>query len=96
MLAEISVAPDDHWEHMSPYVVQSIRIIKESGLPYHFGPMGTTIEGEPEAIFELIKKLHMNMRQSSKRVSTLVKIDDDVRRPSGRLEGKVKSVEEKL
>ena len=33
MLAFFSVAPSDHWEHMSSYVAKSLKIIKESGLP---------------------------------------------------------------
>jgi len=96
MLAEISVAPSDHWDSMSPYVAESIHIIQTSGLDYQLGAMGTTVEGDPEAVFELIKALHLNMRRHSMRISTSVKIDDDVRRPSGRLQGKIKSVEEKL
>lgn len=96
MLAEISVAPSDHWDHMSPYVAESLKLIKRSGLAYQLGPMGTTIEGDPEEVFDLLKRLHMNMREQSMRVSTSIKIDDDVRRPAGRLEGKIKSVEEQL
>ncbi|OGQ57539.1 MAG: hypothetical protein A3I75_05115 [Deltaproteobacteria bacterium RIFCSPLOWO2_02_FULL_50_16] len=96
MLAFFSVAPSDHWEHMSLYVAKSLEIIQLSGLSYQLGPMGTTVEGEPEAVFELIKKVHIHMRQYSKRISTMVKVDDDVTRPSGRLQGKVASVKEKL
>jgi len=96
MLAEISVAPSDHWQHMSSYVAEMVKLIEQSGLSYRLGAMGTTVEGEPEEVFELIKQLHMQMRLHSQRISTAVKIDDDVRRPRGRLEGKVHSVEDKL
>lgn len=96
MLAEISIAPDDHWEHMSPYVAELIRMIKTSGLSYQLGSMGTVIEGDPEEVFDLIKRLHLNMREQSLRVATSIKIDDDVRRPSGRLQGKVQAVEAML
>ena len=96
MLAFFSVAPDDHWEHMGKYVAKSIQIIKDSGLSYELGPMGTSVEGEPEEVFDLIKKVHINMRQYSQRIGTIVKIDDDVRRPRGRLKGKVGSVKKHL
>ncbi len=96
MLAEISVAPADHWDHMSPYVAESLQLIKNSGLDYQLGPMGTVIEGEPEAVFDLVKSLHLNMRKHSLRISTTIKIDDDVRRPTGRMIGKVVAVEEKI
>jgi len=81
---------------MSSYVAEMVKIIKKSGLDYQLGPMGTTVEGEPELVFDLIKTLHLAMRRHSHRITTSVKIDDDVRRPTGRLQGKVKAVEEKL
>lgn len=96
MLAEISVVPSDHWEHLSPDVAEVVRLIKSSGLDYQLGAMGTTVEGEPDEVFALIKRLHMNMRQHSQRIATSINIDDDVRRPRGRLQGKVRAVEEKL
>jgi len=81
---------------MSPYVAEMVKIIKASGLDFELGAMGTTVEGEPELVFDLIKTLHMAMRRHSHRITTSVKIDDDVRRPSGRLQGKVKAVEAQL
>jgi uncharacterized protein (TIGR00106 family) len=96
MMAFISVAPEDHWDHMSSYVAHAVRILKASGLEYELGPMGTSVEGEPEAIFSVLQQMHMAMRKESKRVSTLIKIDDQVDRPTGRMKDKVQSVKEKL
>lgn len=96
MLAFVSIAPEDHWEHMSPEIAPLVRMIEKSGLAYELGPMGTTIEGEPEAVFELLKELHLFMRGRSKRVSTLIKIDDQVDRPPGRIQEKVESVRRKM
>ena len=96
MLAEISVVPSDHWDHLSPDVAETVRLIKSSGLHYQLGAMGTTVEGDPDEVFELIKRLHMNMRRHSHRIATSINIDDDIRRPTGRLQGKIKAVEEKL
>lgn len=96
MLAFVSVAPEDHWDHMSSYVAEAIQVLRSKGLNYDLGPMGTSIEGEPDQVFEALKAMHMAIRKKSKRVSTLIKIDDQVDRPAGRLLDKVRSVEEKL
>ncbi len=96
MLAFISVAPEDHWEHMSGDIAEAIKVLKKSGLEYEIGSMGTSVEGEPEAVMEALKAMHMALRKRSKRISTLIKIDDQVDRPLGRLKEKVRSVKEKL
>jgi uncharacterized protein (TIGR00106 family) len=96
MLAFISVAPEDHWEHMSPYIAKLVKLIEKSGLNYELGPMGTSIEGAPEAVFKVLEEMHMAMRKESKRVSTFIKIDDQVDRPSGRMKDKVASVQKQL
>jgi uncharacterized protein (TIGR00106 family) len=96
MLAFVSIAPEDHWAHMSPDIAEVIKILEQSGLKYELGSMGTTVEGEPEAVFEIVKRMHLAMRGRSKRVSTLIKIDDQVDRPPGRMVEKVQSVREKL
>jgi uncharacterized protein (TIGR00106 family) len=96
MLAFVSVAPEDHWEHMSPYIAKLVKLIEKSGLNYELGPMGTSIEGAPEAVFKVLEEMHMAMRKESKRISTLIKIDDQVDRPTGRMKDKVASVQKRL
>ncbi|MBB5021223.1 MTH1187 family thiamine-binding protein [Desulfurispira natronophila] len=96
MLAEFSITPIDRGnEHLSPYVAKTIALIKESGLPYELHAMGTIVEGEPEEVFALIQKCHVNMRQFSSRVSTAIKIDDKVG-VTGALQNKVKSVQSQM
>jgi len=95
MLAFFSVSPGDKGEHLSKYVAKSLELIEKSGLDYVIGPMGTTVEGEPEEVFDLIKRCHIQMREFSVRVGTSIKIDDHVGR-TGRLTGKVKSVEKAI
>ena len=57
--------------------------------------MGTTIEGPTDKVFDLIKKLHKNMRKKSKRVSTSIKIDDMAGRKNA-LKYKTAAVEKKV
>ena len=95
MLAEFSISPLDKGESLSAYVAQIIDIIDKSGLSYKLGPMGTTVEGDIDEVFDLIKKCHLKMREMSRRVITNIHIDDR-EGATGRLEGKPKSIEQKL
>ena len=95
MLAIFSIAPHSGEEHLSPYVAQMIEKIKASGLDYQLTAMGTLVEGEPEAVFDLIRDCHLLIRSQSERVGTRIWIDDQVGR-SGRIKDKVKAVEDRL
>lgn len=96
MLAEFSITPiDKGGKSLSEYIAKTINIIKESGLPYELHAMGTIVEGDPDEVFDLIKKCHANMTNFSDRVATSIKIDDR-KGATGRLKGKIVSVENKL
>ena len=95
MLAEFSITPLDKGESVSKYVAGSLKLISESGLNYKISAMGTIVEGEPDEVFDLIKRCHMQMREISNRVSTVIKIDDR-KGKINRLEGKIESVEKHL
>ena len=96
MLVELSVFPlDKGAEGLSTYVAESMKIIKESGLEFEVHALGTLIEGPSDEVFDVIKKCHENMTRFSNRVITTVKIDDR-KGATGRIKGKVQSVEDKL
>lgn len=96
MLAEFSITPiDKKGVNLSEYIVRTLTLVKESGLQYELHAMGTIVEGNAKEVFELIKKCHENMTRYSDRVSTSIKIDDR-KGASGRLKGKIVSVENKL
>ena len=96
MLVEFNITPiDKEGKSLSEYIAKTINIIKESGLQYELHAMGTLVEGDAKEVFDLIKKCHLNMTRFSDRVSTSIKIDDR-KRATGRLKGKVASVENKL
>jgi len=95
MLAFFAIAPSGPDEHLSGYVAQMLDLIDRSGLDYRFGPMGTTVEGGWDEVMGLIGRCHDLMASQSSRVSTTIKIDDQVGR-HGRLSGKIESVESKL
>ncbi|WP_419787437.1 MTH1187 family thiamine-binding protein [Pseudodesulfovibrio sp.] len=79
----------------APYVAQALQIIKDSGLPYELGSMGTVMEGEYDEIMAVIKQCHDAMRQGSGRVYMTMAVDSR-EGDGGRMAQKVGSVEELL
>ena len=95
VLLEFSMSPFDKGESVSAYVARSIDIIDRSGLPYRLTPMGTIIEGERDEVMKVVRDCHEAMRADCRRISTSIRIDyrDG---PGGRIEAKVKAIEERL
>lgn len=60
MIVEIQVlprpagTPDDPHAH----VEAAIAVIQASGLTYEVGPLGTSIEGDPDEIWPLLRQVH--------------------------------------
>ena len=95
VILDFSMYPLDKGESLSPYVARSIRIIKESGLPYEFRSMGTSIEGEWGEVMDVVQRCFETMRRDCNRVVLSLKADYR-QGPGGRMQRKVQSVEEKL
>lgn len=95
MLVSFSVAPFDKGESLSAYVAEILDLIDNSGLDYRLGAMNTTVEGDTDEVFDLLKKCHLKMREFSKRVVTHIAIDDR-EGAFNRLQGKPESIEKKL
>lgn len=93
MLAEFSIAPLlGGSEHLSEAVAEMLKIVDASGLPYELHAMGTIVEGEWNDVMSVIEKCYRFMIDRYPRVSVTIKIDD-ARGRTGRLRGKVESVE---
>lgn len=61
-LVSIQIIPKTkNGENVIPYVDEAIRIIDESGIKYEVHPLETTMEGELEHIFTVIKKMNEKM-----------------------------------
>ncbi len=95
IVSEFSITPIGAGESVSTYVARCEKIVRASGLPHKLTPMGTVIEGEWDEVLTVIRACHMAVRADNRRVSTLIRIDDR-EGPAGRLEAKIRSVEEKL
>lgn len=77
MIAEIQVVPAsmetarDRWAHVDA----AIAVIACSGLPYEVGPLGTTIEGVPDAVWALLRRAHeATLAHGATSVVTVIKV----------------------
>ena len=95
MLLEFSMAPLEKGASVGEYVARSLKIVDESGLDYRLHAMGTIVEGEIDDVLGVLKKCFDAMAADCERITCTAKLDYR-RGHSGRLESKVKSVEEKL
>ena len=106
MLLAFSVAPsgrpagspagseaDDASVHHA--VAEAVRIVRESGLPNHTDSMFTTIEGEWDEVFDVVKRATEAVGRYGSRVSLVIKADI---RPgyTGELTGKLDRLEQAL
>ena len=92
MLAMFSTFPIDKGPALGKDVAKVIDLIDKSGLDYQTTAMGTLLEGDWDEVMDLIKKCHLKLRESSKRVNTRITIDD-LEGAKGRLKGKVADIE---
>ena len=95
VVLEFSMTPIGKGESVSPYVARSLDIIDRSGLAYELHAMGTLIEGELDEVLAVVRACHERMAQDCARISTAIKIDYRQGK-SGRLGGKIASVERQL
>ncbi|WP_456444677.1 MTH1187 family thiamine-binding protein [Oceanithermus sp.] len=96
VLMEFAVFPTDKGESVSAYVARVVRLVKESGHPHQLTAMGTIVETETMAeATELLNRAYAVLAEDCHRVYATAKFD--VRSgPMGRLQAKVRAVEEKL
>jgi uncharacterized protein (TIGR00106 family) len=95
MLASFAVVPMGTEGGVKKLVAEVLDIVDRSGLPYKLGAMHTTIEGDAGPVMDTIMACHRRMLELAPRVLTNITIDDRTGF-SGRLDGKVKDVEEVL
>lgn len=92
MLLEFSTFPIGSGESLSKDVARVIDIIEKSGLPHKTHAMGTVVEGEWDDLLSLVKMCHFALADEHNRVETRIVIDDR-RDASGRIKGKIDSIE---
>ncbi|MGJ9373375.1 thiamine-binding protein [Nesterenkonia sp. CF4.4] len=78
MLAAFSVAPvapDTPDGSLSAAVAEAVRVVRDSGLPHETTSMFTTIEGDWDEVFDVIRRATEAVAAVSPRVSLVVKAD---------------------
>jgi uncharacterized protein (TIGR00106 family) len=90
-LIDFSIFPVDKGESVSPYITRVVTIIRDSGLPYKPGPMGTTIEGEWDELMVIVTRCFKELKKDCGRIYMSIKVDYR-EGGSNRIVSKVKSV----
>jgi len=88
-------APSDPVDSVHDAVAAAVRIVRESGLPNRTDAMFTTIEGEWDEVFDVIRRATEAVGAYGSRVSLVLKADI---RPghTGELTGKIERLEHAL
>jgi uncharacterized protein (TIGR00106 family) len=95
VIVDFSIFPVDKGLSVSPYVARAVNIIKQSGLSYKMGPMGTCIEGEWEEVMGVVDRCFKDLKPDCSRIYMTIKADYR-EGTKDRMEGKVRSVKNKL
>lgn len=78
MLVAFSVAPSGTGRadgSVADAVAAAVRVVRESGLPNRTDAMFTTIEGEWDAVFDVLKRATEAVAPFGSRVSLVIKAD---------------------
>lgn len=91
-----AIFPIDKGDHIGDYVSKVIKHIKDSGLSYQFGPMGTTIEAEtvPE-LLKVVEKAYAIMDPISDRIYCVMNMDYN-KNKSDLINKKKESIEKRI
>lgn len=84
MIAEIQVVPKPSGNEESKYyfVERALDVIKASGLKYEVGALGTTVEGDPDAVWALLRRIHRAPLDSgADSILTYIKLSEHEDRP---------------
>jgi uncharacterized protein YqgV (UPF0045/DUF77 family) len=98
MLVAFSVAPSggpDGTDSVHDAVAAAVKVVRESGLPNRTDAMFTTIEGEWDEVFDVVRRATKAVGAFGSRVSLVLKADI---RPgyTGELTGKLERLEKAL
>lgn len=91
MMAEFAVVPLTQ-EHLTAAVAQALEEVKKCQVHYQLGPMGTTLEGNPDQVFLALRKCYEKLAHSNARVFMTIALDSR-KTSSTTLSDMVRSVE---
>ena len=96
-IVAVSISPVGVGTSVGAHVAAALRVLQgQQKVRYRLDPMFTTLEGDLDEIFALIRAMQEAVfAAGAQRVSTVIKIDDRRDRPAS-MEDKVRSVEAQL
>lgn len=97
VMAAVSISPVGSGVSVSRYVAAALKVLRnQNRVAYQLGPMFTTLLGEADEVFRLIREMQEAVfREGAVRVSTVIKMDER-RDKDLTFEGKVQAVERHL
>ncbi|HEV7756419.1 MAG TPA: thiamine-binding protein [Mycobacteriales bacterium] len=84
MIVEIQCLPTPAGTPDNPHahVEAAIAVIQASGLTYEVGALGTTLEGEPDEVWPLLRRIHEAcLAAGAEREISIVKLAESTARP---------------
>lgn len=75
VIVDFSLFPIGKEESVSSYASRAVKIIRESGLDYRVGPMGTAIEGEWHEVMEVVSRCLEELKKDCNRIYMTLKVD---------------------
>jgi uncharacterized protein (TIGR00106 family) len=96
-IVAVSISPVGTGTSVSAHVAAALRVARaQDAVRVELGPMFTTLEGDLDAVLDLIRRMQEAVfAAGAERVSTVIKIDDRRDRPASMVD-KVRTVEEAL
>ncbi len=96
-IVAVSIAPGGAGASVGAFVAEAIRVLEaQDAVRWELGPMFTTLEGDLDAVFALIRQMQEAVfAKGAARVATVIKIDDR-RDKDATMAAKVASVEASL
>jgi uncharacterized protein (TIGR00106 family) len=96
-IVAVSISPVGEGVSVSRHVAEAMRVVHgQTRIRYRLDPMFTTLEGDLDEIFRLVRRMQESVfAAGAQRVSTVLKIDDR-RDRSVQMEDKLRSVEAQL
>jgi uncharacterized protein (TIGR00106 family) len=95
IMVEFSVVPIGKGVSLSAVIAEVMNIVVESGVNYRVNPMGTVLEGDWDAVMNVVKQCHEAVMKNAERALMTIKVDDR-KGKEARMERKLASVEQKL
>jgi len=76
MLAELRITPVGTRTPFVRLIADLLPILAESPLQYRVHAMGTTLEGDLDALLDLVRRCHEELRKHADRVLVELSVDD--------------------